>query len=85
MAELTALVSRRGMLKGQITRILSYTQGERINIEINEIKIRKNRLGGLFDSFEEIQSSIEEETGLIEEGEKYRAEVEKMFYTTKNI
>lgn len=82
MAGLAALVSRRGVIKGQITRILSYTQGERNNLEVSQIKNRKNRLKELFESFDEIQSSIEEENGLTEEGETYRAEIEELYYNT---
>jgi len=35
MGEPAVLVNRRGVLKGQMTRILSYTQGERGNLEVN--------------------------------------------------
>lgn len=83
MAEMNSLINRRGIIKGQITRILSYTQGEKINIEINQIKNRHDRLKELFEAFEEVQSSIEEDTGLTDDSEKYRAEVEELYYITK--
>lgn len=44
MADTARLVNRRGIIKGQITRILNYTLGERINLEVSQIKNRKDRL-----------------------------------------
>jgi len=58
MGEPVAFVGRRGVLKGQMTRILSYTQGDRRSLEVNQIKSRKDRLKELFDAFEEVQSAI---------------------------
>jgi len=80
MGEPAVLVNRRGVLKGQMTRILSYTLGERGSLEVNQIKSRKDRLKELFDAFEEVQSSIEEESGVSEDSENYRIEVENVYY-----
>lgn len=79
MGEPVTLVSRRGVLKGQMTRILSYTLGERSNIEVNQIRSIKDRLKELYDAFEEVQSSIEEESGVSEDSENYRFEVEDVY------
>lgn len=80
MGEPTTLVSRRGVLKSQMTRILSYTLGERSNLEVNQIRSRKDRLKELYEAFEEVQSSIEEESGVSEDSENYRVEVEDVYY-----
>lgn len=80
MGDPAVLVNRRGVLKGQMTRILSYTLGDRSSLEVNQIKSRKDRLKELFDAFEEVQSSIEEESGVSEESENYRVEVENVYY-----
>lgn len=80
MGEPVAFVGRRGVLKGRMTRILSYTQGDRRSLEVNQIKSRKDRLKELFDAFEEVQSAIEEESGVSEESENYRVEVEDIYY-----
>lgn len=84
MGDSAELVGRRGVLKGQMTRILSYTQGERRDIDVNQIKSRKDRLKELFDSFEEVQSSIEEESGVSEESENYRVETEVYYKAMAN-
>jgi len=80
MAETIPLVNRRGMLKGQITRIFNYTQKPRENI--NQIKVQKDYLLEIFASFDEIQTSIEDIIGITEEEEKYRGEVEELYYKT---
>lgn len=83
MTDTTAHINRRGTLKGQITRILNYTQDIRENIDMTQVKAvkaRKERLVELFASFDEVQTSIEDSIGITEEGEKYRGEVEELFF-----
>lgn len=81
MTDTTALTNRRGMLKGQITPILNYMQ-DRENINITQIKARKERLVELFTSFDEVQTSIEDSIGITDEEEKYRGEVEELYFKT---
>jgi len=81
MTELAALVARRGQFKGQLTRLSTYIKDNVENIDVDQVMLRKEKAKEVWQDYEQIQTEIEEK-GVSDETEKYRAEMEKLYYET---
>jgi len=73
VSELAALITRRGTLKGQITRLANYIRDNKTKFDIEQIRLRVERAAETFDDFQQVLTQIEEETVVNEDNEKYRA------------
>lgn len=81
MTELAVLVARRGQFKGQLTRLSTYIKDNVENVDVEQVILRKERAKEIWLDYEQIQTEIEEK-GLSDETEKYRTEMEKLYYET---
>ncbi|KAL4135184.1 hypothetical protein QTP88_006825 [Uroleucon formosanum] len=79
--ELATLVARRGQFKGQLTRLSTYIKDNVENVDVEQVILRKEKAKEVWLVYEQIQTEIEER-GLSDETEKYRAEMEKLYYET---
>jgi len=80
MSELITLITRRGQLRGQLTRLANYIHKNQENPDIDQIKIRVEKATETWDNFQEVQGQIEEESGVNGENEKYRSDFEELYY-----
>lgn len=62
MSEISSLLSRRGLLKGQLTRFSNFVQTAQAteDIDVLQIKLRKEKINEVWQDFETVQTSIEE-------------------------
>lgn len=87
MAEISVLKSKRGNLKGKITRLKNYFDSiSRDNLNeniVSELEIRLERIQPLYDEFDDIQSQIEElenNSAEFQPNEAERGEFEATFF-----
>lgn len=76
------LISRRGKLKGQLTRLASYLMDITSNgngIDTDQVRIRAEKARETWDDFQQIQESIESE-GSRENFDANRVEFEELYY-----
>lgn len=83
MAEIISLTTRRGQLKGQLTRFGSYIKENKDNIDMEQLAHRKEKMKIIWDDFEKVQAQIEEQKGVSVESENYRSEFEELYF--KNV
>lgn len=57
MSDLVSLKTRRGQLKGQLTRFSTYVNKD--SVDPIEIKCRSKRMEELWSEFDQVQSKIE--------------------------
>ncbi|KAE9522282.1 hypothetical protein AGLY_017325 [Aphis glycines] len=81
MSEISSLLSRRGLLKGQLTRFSNFVQTAQAtgDIDVLQLKLRKEKINEVWQDFETVQTSIEE-IGANEETEKYRTSFEDLYF-----
>jgi hypothetical protein len=81
--DIAALTTRRGTIKGRITRFLKYAQDFPQDGDISQIRIRKVKIEENWEEFQNIESIIEanvtEPTGITAE-ENYRFEFEDLYF-----
>ncbi|KAF0748793.1 Uncharacterized protein FWK35_00024408 [Aphis craccivora] len=81
MTDNTVLISRRGVLKGKLTRTINSTKGNTEEIDIAVIKARRDKCEELWREYDKVQSEIEEEMpNISEEHEAYRNEFEELYF-----
>lgn len=81
MANISALVNRRGQLKGQLTRFSTYVK-ELKGIDLEQLTIRREKANVVWEDFDQVQTQIEEESGMSSENEEYRSEFEELYFKT---
>lgn len=77
------LTTRRGTLKGRITKFLKYLQDFPQDGDISQIRVRKQKIEERWDEFQRIQSTIETkvtEKTAAETEEAYRFEFEDLYF-----
>ncbi|XP_050544282.1 uncharacterized protein LOC126907214 [Daktulosphaira vitifoliae] len=82
MAEQVQLSIRRGQFKGQLSRFVLFVErksGEE-NIDTSQIILRRDKILEVWQDYESVQAEIEELTGITEEMEKYREEMENIYF-----
>lgn len=81
MTELSSLLSRRGLLKGQLTRFNNFVQSTQVGGDINiiQLKLRMEKIKEVWQDFETVQTSIED-SGVNEETAKYRTDFENLYF-----
>ncbi|CAI6364314.1 unnamed protein product [Macrosiphum euphorbiae] len=90
MADMAALISRRGQLKGQLTRLNTYVK-DLNGVELEQLTIRREKANIVWKDFEEVQTQIEEENGMSTENETYSTQqrliddVQKFFYLRASL
>lgn len=73
-------ISRRGVIKGQLTRLGSYAKNfSTADGDINQLKIRKQKAQEFWDEFQQIQQEIEQNEDA-ESEEDYRIEFEELYF-----
>lgn len=80
MSELSNLITRRGQLKGQLTRIANYIRDNEKNPDIDQITVRLEKTTETWLDFQQVQLQIEEEGETADESEKYRNGFEQLYY-----
>ncbi|KAE9521837.1 hypothetical protein AGLY_017772 [Aphis glycines] len=81
MTDNTVLISRRGVLKGNLTRTINSTKGNTEDIDIAVIKAKRDKCEELWREYNKVQSEIEEEMpNMSEEHESYRNEFEELYF-----
>jgi len=80
MSELANLITRRGQLKGQLTRIANYIRDNEKNPDIDQITVRLEKTTETWLDFQQVQLQIEEEGETPDESEKYRNGFEQLYY-----
>ncbi|KAF0711208.1 DUF1758 domain-containing protein [Aphis craccivora] len=79
MNDLAVLVTQRGQIKAQLTRLANYLRDNSgQNIDIDQIQLRSEKARQTWEEFQRVQIQIEEENGVNEETEKYRSDFEIM-------
>lgn len=81
MANISALVNRRGQLKGQLTRFSTYVK-ELKSVDLEQLTIRREKANVVWEDFDQVQTQIEEESGMSSENEEYRSEFEELYFKT---
>lgn len=79
------LISRRGQLKGQLTRLATYLRDNTNyvdQIDVDQIRLRAEKARETWDDFQEVQAQIEA-IEITAETESYRVDFEDLFY--KNL
>jgi hypothetical protein len=81
MSEISSLLSRRGLLKSQLTRFNNFVRAAQAteNIDVIQLRLRKEKINEVWQDFETVQTSIEE-ISANEETEKYRASFEDLYF-----
>ncbi|XP_022170758.1 uncharacterized protein LOC111034046 [Myzus persicae] len=79
MAELSRLISRRGQVKGQITRCVTFLKTPLDNVNVNMVIGRKEKLEESWQDFRQIQAAIIEIENSQEHTE-YEYEVENLYF-----
>lgn len=76
---MAGLTLRRGQLKGVLTRFWNYVST--MDNDVDQIKIRKEKLEEVWQEFNQVQSETEmEEKDDIDEHYQYRSEFEKLYF-----
>jgi len=81
MADLAALVNWRGQLKGQLTRFNTYVKDVN-GVELEQLTIRREKADIVWKDFEQVQTQIEEGSGMTADNEAYRSEFEELYFKT---
>lgn len=63
-----------------MTRFGSYIKNNKDNIDIEQLTHRREKMSVIWDDFEQVQTQIEEEKGITDESENYRAEFEELYF-----
>lgn len=79
MSEISTLISRRGQVKGQITRCITFLKTSYDTVDVNMIIARKEKLEESWQEFRQIQAAIIEleET---QEHAAYECEFENLYF-----
>ncbi|XP_022182788.1 uncharacterized protein LOC111042467 [Myzus persicae] len=74
-------ISRRGTIKGRLTRLYNFVQNfPELNGDINQLKIRKTTASECWNEFQKIQQEIEQNAEDAHVEEAYRIEVEELYF-----
>jgi len=75
MTEISALISRRGQVKGQIKRCVTFFKTPLDNVDVNMIIVRKDKLEESWQDFRQIQAHTD-----TQKNTAYECEVENLYF-----
>lgn len=75
------LINRRRVLKGQLTRFWNNIQNSTTNDNINQLKIKREKINECWDAFQNVQFQLEENQDTeSQEEQQHRIEFEEQYY-----
>jgi hypothetical protein len=82
MSELSTLVNRRGQIKGQVTRFQTYIKSISADVDIDQIKTRRDKLEEAWNEFSQIQAAIVNIEPDLNEHIEYENDFETLYFDT---
>lgn len=76
MSELSNLITRRGQVKGQVTWYQKYIKSLLLDVDINQIKARREKLEDAWNEFSQVQVTIVSIEPNVEEHNDYENDFE---------
>lgn len=81
MSDINALILRRGIMKGQLTKFATVVHNFSKDDDIIQLTIRKEKIEESWAEFQKIQSTIEEQSKSPKAEESYRDEFENLYFS----